>query len=284
MAIDFGLPHAYVSMPGFRILLVVLLISTCNAFPSLHGRIWRPLPFPPLIVTSATPAASYFQQVSSLVPLSMEEAIWNRYACKQFRRFNETLDETSTITTASISDSVVVDLAKHCLSLARRTPTSFNLQPYQVVLVSSPEQKLALSRYCLGPNGQRVRDADCTAVFLADQQVLRTLPQWRQLLNRQESTGNNTTFTARGMWLPIALFSSGYPIPRYLAASLSFVVRTTISFVNLFTTRWLKVPTPTLASAETWASKQVSMVAMTYMLACSSLGLATSPMEGKHAQ
>jgi nitroreductase len=54
-----------------------------------------------------------------------------------------------------------------------------------------------------------------------------------------------------------------------------------MSVLNLFT-QWF-YPLPTLASSETWSSKQALMVAMTYMLACSSRGLASIPMEGIYA-
>lgn len=37
---------------------------------------------------------------------------------------------------------------------------------------------------------------------------------------------------------------------------------------------------PTLSSAETWAQKNTMLAAMIYMLACTSRGLATCPMEG----
>jgi nitroreductase len=296
---------------GVIVLMDVLFLPASSAF-MVPSNILFGLPlFRPLAATAIAALSTYSPQgsYSSLVPLPLEDAILNRYACKRFRRYNETVDETdngsstsASANTASTSDPVVVNQARHCLSLARRTPTAFNLQPYQVVLVSSPEQKLALSQYCLGPNAQRVRDADCTAIFLADRQVLRTLSRWQQLFNQKSTTGraaaasttttdceapppmNNADRRKRlRAWLTvrfyIALFSSGYPLPRCFAALLSFAVRTAVSFVNVFS-RWFNFPLPTLGSAETWASKQASMVAMTYMLACSSLGLATIPMEG----
>ena len=40
---------------------------------------------------------------------------------------------------------------------------------------------------------------------------------------------------------------------------------------------------PTLSSAETWSQKNTMLVAMTYMLACTSRGLDTCPMEGVDA-
>ena len=54
------------------------------------------------------------------------------------------------------------------LSATMRTPTSFNLQPYAVVLVRKAEAKEKLSTAMLGGNRFRVRDASVTAVFLSD--------------------------------------------------------------------------------------------------------------------
>ena len=40
---------------------------------------------------------------------------------------------------------------------------------------------------------------------------------------------------------------------------------------------------PTLSSSETWSQKNTMLVAMTYMLACTSRGIVTCPMEGYDA-
>lgn len=241
---------------------------------------------------------------------TFENLVLSRYSCKKFRRWSESLEaqpidtestpstgETS-LKTASISDPSVVAQALHCLDLARRTPTAFNTQPYKVVLVHTAEQKLALSRYCLGPNGDRVRDSDCTAVFLADKQVVKTLPRFKEFLSRMDAAASAPNASSastilserktngRRTWLTmqfyITLFSSGYPLPRFLAAPISFGIRTAVAFIGIFTSRLY--PLPSLANAETWSSKQAMMVAMTYILGCSSLGLATIPMEGKNGK
>jgi nitroreductase len=219
--------------------------------------------------------------------MSLEDAILNRYACKKFRRYSGT-SQISTVdrgdvnsTTASSPDPSVVQRALYSLDLARRTPSAFNTQPYKVVLVYTPEQKEKLSKFCLGPNRDRVLDSDCTAIFLADKQVFWTLPRFRQLLRSIGDIKSRKPLTRKALWkmqFYISLFSSGYPLPRILASPISFFVRTGVALVNLVT-KWF-YPMPTLANAETWSSKQVAMVAMTYMLACSSQGLATIPMEG----
>lgn len=203
--------------------------------------------------------------------LTVSQAIQSRYACKAFQRF----DGADAAETASPPDPTVVQTAWKCLDLARLSPSAFNTQPYRVVLVHSAAQKLALSRACLGPNARRVLDADCTAVFLADKQVLKTMPA-RDESKQGPPKGRTTLFY-------IALFSSGYPLPRILSATISFLMRTAMSWIDVVTRKFLHYPLPTLSSAETWATKQTSLVAMSYMLACASQSLATIPMEGINA-
>lgn len=230
--------------------------------------------------------------------LSIPEALERRHACKAFARYDgqeSTDDDDVQVDTASPADPWIVQQAAACLDLARLSPSAFNTQPYKVVLVHDVAQKTALSKACLGPNARRVLDADCTAVFLADKQVLRTvLPQtqWRRrrrqqqqssaaLAQRQKSrTGPPTSKTTL---LYITLFSSGYPLPRWLSAAISFLVRTAMSWFDAIARAIFRYPLPTLSNAETWATKQTSLVAMTYMLAAAAKGLATIPMEGLNA-
>lgn len=66
---------------------------------------------------------------------------------------------------------------KRILTSTQRTPTSFNLQPYAVILVSEDDQKLELAKTMLGGNYLRVRDSCLTAIFLADLQPSKRLPR-----------------------------------------------------------------------------------------------------------
>jgi nitroreductase len=268
-----------------------------------------------------------------------------RYACTRFQRYQEpTLntngtEESSTtdavLPQAAISDQTVVKSAYKCLELSQRAPTGFNAQPYRVILVHSKEDKERLSQYCLGRNADRVRDSDCTAVFLADRECGRDGKRYtnflvdnmdppppppqneddvsddaRPLFNsvtHPESTTiarANTSRTRRPLSskalfklrMLIMLFSSGYPLPRFLNVPFSWGVRTAVSILS-FLARCLQsmrqrfrilsklFPSdiqllPTLSSAETWAQKNTMLAAMIYMLACTSRGLATCPMEG----
>ena len=241
------------------------------------------------------------QQVTSDVPhsypaMSLDEAILKRYSCKKFRRFRRKSTAESTTSapleedevqvqhSASESDPSVIQRAIESLDLARRTPTAFNTQPYKVVVVASPEQKMALSKYCLGPNRQKVQDADCTVIFLADQQVVRTLPTFRKFIRNVGIMKKYRPLTNKAllqMQFYITLFSSSYPFPRFISSIVSFAIRTCMVWMYVVL-HWFNYPLPTLSNAETWSSKQVTMVAMTYMLACTARGLATAPMEGNH--
>ena len=222
--------------------------------------------------------ASNLTEIASDHTKAFEVSVLNRYACKKFQRADGTESDSKV---ASVSDPAVVQTARHALDLARLSPSAFNTQPYRIVLVHSTDQKLALSRFCLGPNRQRVLDSDCTAVFLADRQILKTI---RRLAEFSQAADPHNRPLRKLDMLYLSVFSSGYPIPRFLSSAISFLLRVAVGTIDFFLRRIVgKCEFPSLSSSETWASKQVAMVAMTYMLACSASGLATIPMEGINA-
>mmetsp|Transcript_42050 Transcript_42050/g.47797 ORF Transcript_42050/g.47797 Transcript_42050/m.47797 type:complete len:361 (-) Transcript_42050:5-1087(-) len=192
-----------------------------------------------------------------------------RYACNRF--------------TPSSSNEEVIQLALDALDVARRAPSGFNVQPYKLLLVSSEEQKAEMAKYCAGRNADRVRDSDCTAVFLADQESSREYRNYQSMLS--DTNKNNKNWIGWKFWklqFIIALFSSGYPLPRFLRVPISFLLRLSVSVFDVFFGRWIVIPT--LGSAETWSTKNTVLVAASYMIACSSRGLTTCPMEGINAR
>jgi len=220
---------------------------------------------------------------------SMEENMFDkivlaRSSCTRFRRHG---DEGGT-GTGTNSDPSVVKACLELLDLARRAPSGFNAQPYKVVLVSTPEAKEKLAKYCIGRNADRVRDSDCTAVFLADKECGRdgarfgafirdtykqrkasrakTLNDEPEVSNsgNEESVPTLSKFAEWKVRILVMLFSSGYPLPRVISSPISFCVRLGVATVSAFTRR--KILVPSLSGAETWATKNTSLVAMTYML------------------
>jgi len=190
--------------------------------------------------------------------------------------------------TASKSNPEIVMSAKACLEISRRSPSGFNAQPYKLLVVHSNEKKEALAKNCLGRNADRVRDSDCTVLFLADKECLREYKRFGNFLeggdsgslsrSRDQNKKTKNKWAKRKIQGLILLFSSGWPLPRLIANPLSFSIRSATSAVSVITRR--KILVPSLGSADTWATKNTMLVAMTYMLSCTSAGLATCPMEG----
>ena len=213
--------------------------------------------------------------------LSVDQALQQRYACTRFQRYDGI---NTTVTIACESSNVnVIQSALQALDHARRAPSGFNAQPYKVLMVTERAQKELLAQYCIGHNAHRVRDSECTAVFLADRQTMRSLGAYRQkLLFGTESSKRNWNEQNKWALLKIqtlvGLFSQGFPAPYWISGPISGCLRFGVRVVSWMLRRRLVVPT--LSSAETWSQKNTMLVAMAYLLGCTSRGLATCPMEG----
>lgn len=237
--------------------------SPCRGIPSIH--------------TKMTVGDENIENLSDMAA-SFDSTVMNRYACTRFQRHDNNVTSTED---PSPSNTSVVQQAAHCLDLARRSPSGFNTQPYKMILVHSPEQKEALSKYCIGHNAHRVRDSDCTAVFLADREVVRTMGDYVSFLKSTNPKWKGQKWALLKMQVIIALFSSGYPVPRFLAVPVSFCARVGVSIISVLTRRLMLLPS--LSNAETWSTKNTMLAAMAYMLGCTSRELATCPMEGFNA-
>jgi nitroreductase len=209
---------------------------------------------------------------------TFDDAVSQRYACTRYQRYDNI--NTTTTTVASPADPFILKQALTVLDMARRAPTGFNSQPYKLLVVSSPEAKLLLAKYCIGHNAHRVRDSDCTVLFLADRQVMLDWNRYRQLL-----LGSNKAMS----WLKrlkirilIAMFSSGLPLPLFLSGPISFLFHFAMRTVSWIVCQPFKIllVLPTLSSSQTWSEKNTMLVAMSYLLGCSSRNIATTPMEG----
>jgi len=251
---------------------------------------------------------SWYSEDQTNLEQSFNDIVLKRYACTRFHRYFEQQqqEQTQPATSssfqpmASISDPTIVQKAIESLDYSRRSPSGFNAQPYRVIVVHNTQEKQALSQYCLGRNADRVRDSDCTMIFLADKEIARGWKRFGQFLVdngggrrriRQQNQVDDTQDTIRvkkkiqqsifKAQALVLLFSSGWPLPPILALPISFVIRLTVSFISVISRR--KILVPSLASADTWATKNTMLVAMTFMLGCTARGLATCPMEGFNA-
>lgn len=221
---------------------------------------------------------------SSTLATAFDQSVSNRYAATRYERYDETYDNDSKPSSQKVGSPANpqrLGLAKQALELACRAPTGFNVQPYKLLLVESPSAKQALAKYCIGRNRDRVLDSDCSVVFLADRESMRTWKQYRTMLESNPSSKHKTKKSFRG-WLKLrgltGLFSSGLPLPKVIGGPISFGIRLAMRVISWFVRARLVVPT--LSSPECWSQKNTMLVAMTYMLGCSSRGLDTTPMEG----
>jgi nitroreductase len=152
--------------------------------------------------------------------------------------------------------------------------------PYRVVLVDDPSARQRLSSAMLGPgNVARVRDAPLTAVFLADlhagsRGVL-------DLMEREARAGKPAKYV-RDLQVNVPAFAGGWAGCETPAGPVMALVSSARSAAVAAASR--HTPLPQANTAEGWAFKNASLAAMAYMLAATSHGLATHPMEGFDAR
>jgi nitroreductase len=145
------------------------------------------------------------------------------------------------------------------------TPTAFNLQPYQLLLVNEKDAKEKLSKCMLGGNANRVNDSTITCVLLSDLQPSIRIPK---ILESEQNSGCRTPEYLVHLPLSASFFTGE---GGHLSNALKSRALLNLSQVK-------PVPHPT--SVEGWSNKNTGMVAMTYILSCESEGYSTSAMEG----
>jgi len=157
------------------------------------------------------------------------------------------------------------DVLRRVLEVMQSAPSSFNLQPYKVVVVKSEAQREALAGAMLSPsNAKRVRDAPVTVVFAADRDPSQLT---RRLMELETAHGTDPAYVSG---LPSKVtFLLG---PGVLSKAFRVVASHLLSPL---------APSPKISpTLEGWACKNAALAAGVYMLAAQSHGLATAPMEG----
>jgi nitroreductase len=149
-----------------------------------------------------------------------------------------------------------------------KSPSSFNLQPTQIILVQSKSIKDQLSKEAmLGPGNQyRTRDSSVLAVFLSDLEVGKRINRIYEL-------------------------EKGHRHPNYLSSmpmASSFLIGEghAATFIKGIATDLLSEvqPMPSIEPVQAWSYKNAALVAQTYVYAAESNDLATSIMEGYDAR
>uniref|UniRef100_A0A7S2X9S8 Nitroreductase domain-containing protein n=1 Tax=Lotharella oceanica TaxID=641309 RepID=A0A7S2X9S8_9EUKA len=168
---------------------------------------------------------------------------------------------------------------REIIELSRRAPTSFNAQPYKVVLVQSREAKKNLGCAMLSPlNKEIVEKASLSAVFFANTQIIGEIPKLQSLF-RKTTTAPQEYIDGH---LPkgLMVLSQGWTwaITRYaLSPFLRLVVGVATRMMGII---GCKKPLPLLHEPTAWAFKQTAFAIDHFVLAATAAGLRTAVMEG----
>ena len=158
-----------------------------------------------------------------------------------------------------VDDALLLRLAE----LTRRTPSGFNLQPYKVALVRSPAVRRELAYAMLDSNIRRVLAAPVTAVFLADLRPGNLVDRAASLERDGGASERQVEALRFGASFCVQEGGAAVEARSVLSAALSHLTQA-----------------PTVNSTEGWAFKNTMLAVQSYLLAATSLGLDTSPMEG----
>mmetsp|Transcript_8419 Transcript_8419/g.20680 ORF Transcript_8419/g.20680 Transcript_8419/m.20680 type:complete len:266 (-) Transcript_8419:861-1658(-) len=159
-----------------------------------------------------------------------------------------------------IPDTVKEDILRSTL----RSPSSFNLQPSQIILVESKYTKDTLSETSMmGPGNQfRVQQASVVAVFLSDLEPSKRINRIHQLEKDFRHPNYRASF-------PV---STSFLLGEGHAANLVKDIATGL-LSNLS-------PMPEIDPVKSWSYKNTGLLAQTFVYAAESHGLATAIMEG----
>jgi hypothetical protein len=95
------------------------------------------------------------------------KAIKLRHISKNSQAFEEITNARHAVKKFK-SDPIDKSIVLNLLKMAISSPSSFNMQPYKILIVESPEIREVLAQEAmLGANGNKVRKAPILAVFLS---------------------------------------------------------------------------------------------------------------------
>jgi nitroreductase len=164
-------------------------------------------------------------------------------------------------------DPVAPELLESLLEAARWAPSGFNLQPTHFVVVTDPEVKKKLHPACRKQS--QVLEAGATVVFTGDRSVVEN--QLDQILRQDREAGAINDAYERLLRKSIPLLFNRGPLG---------IGRIWKAIVEAVLGRFIPVPSIQAVHMDYWLAKQVSLSAMTFMLAAHSAGLSTCAMEG----
>lgn len=162
---------------------------------------------------------------------------------------------------------VAPELLEKLLEAARWSPSAFNLQPTNFVVVTDQKLKEKLYPACMRQS--QILEAGAVVVFTGDRKVVEH--HFEKILQQDRQARANSAEYENLLRKNVPLsFNRGFLGIEFL---LKFLIE---KIGGIFT------PIPKLQAVDLdyWLAKQVSIAAQTFLLAAEIAGLATCPMEG----
>lgn len=177
------------------------------------------------------------------------------------------------------------DMVGKLMEIAIAAPSSFNMQPYKIVIVRSPEKRKFIADHAmLGRNGRLIEGCSMVAIFASFRGKVN-IHIFMSIIDVVNNVVDPTELTEQ----LVALETKNGANPEYLRslpATLSFLFSQRGEVSKKFrkvVTHLLSPlqPTPTVSvDGKAWSEKNTAFAAQNYMLAATSMGLATAPLEG----
>ena len=160
----------------------------------------------------------------------------------------------------SIPEKVKDDI----LNSSLRSPSSFNLQPSQIILVESQDVKDTLSDHAMlgAGNKFRIRQCSAVAVFLSDLEPTKRVNRIYQLEKDHRHPNYRASFP----------LSTSFLLGEGHAAN--FIKGVATNFLSSIS------PMPQIESVQAWSYKNTGFLAQTFVYSAESHDLATTMMEG----
>ena len=161
------------------------------------------------------------------------------------------------------------------LQSARQAPSSFNMQPYRLYWVESPEHRNAVAKLCLSQNAAQT--ASALVVAVADIGSLRSTAELHAAWMRQSGfPAHKIREYERTARLGRIIFMSG---PLNLFGALKWAL---FRLIHAF--KAIGSAPITRRDVFKWAGKSTALACQNLMIAAEVLGLNSCPMEGFDGQ
>jgi nitroreductase len=172
----------------------------------------------------------------------------------------------------TIPPAVVKDILQSTI----RSPSSFNIQPTQILLVQDAAVKQELrEQVMIGASNQyRVQDCSVLAVFLTDLQPTHRIQHVHQLEKQWSMKQAVSNGGRHPMYLATMPLTTSFLIGQ---GSLATTVKQTATQIL---SQFGSEPMPTIDPVESWGYKNSALAVQSYVLAATSHGLGTAIMEG----